>query len=264
MDHHERLSVAPEGPLQWKWVGAGVALGTVLLGLFLLVVDPRLERPAVAGYVLALALLLSGLLVGRMSHGETIRETAIVGSVLVLGAGLLAWAFLDVGVPVFAWLMAPLYAAPLTMLGGWVGETLQGTLDDGPGEDLVDWPWVIVSVVVGLVLSTFSVLVGSARFGLEPTQCLWLFAVSFLVTGLMVGYFSPGRTLLEPAVAAGLMAVINCGFVITWFGTLPVGSVLAVGCGGGIVLAIAGGFIGERLQDRTTGRELREAGSTGR
>jgi len=252
-DHH--LVEHEPDPLQWKWIGLGIGLGALLIWTFLFLVDPHLERLIVAGYVLALALILSGILVGRLSPGETIRETAIVGGVLVVGSGGLASVFLDTGVPIFMWLVAPLYAAPLTMLGGWVGEMLQGTLVGSRRDEMLDWPWVIVSVVVGLALSTFAVLVASSRFGIEPTESLWIFAVSFLATGLMVGYFSPGRTLVEPAVAAGLMTVINAGFLITWFGELPVGQLFIVGFGGSIVLALVGGWLGERLQDMKGPRE---------
>lgn len=257
MDHEEptHLGREPEDALRWRWIAAGIAMGAVLIGLFIFLIDPQIARLDVFGYVLALALLLSGALVGRLSPGETIRETAIVGGVLVVATGLVATLLLGVRVPIFAWLVAPLYAAPLTMMGGWVGEMLQGTLDSSRRDEKLDWPWVMVSVVIGLALSTFSVLVASARFHVDPGQSLWIFAASFLVTGVMVGYFSPGRTLVEPAVAAGLMAVVNAGFIVAWFDDLPGQQVILVGFGGGIVLAIVGGWLGEKLQDVVTGRE---------
>lgn len=261
--HYPQFDQSEPEPLQWKWIGIGILLGGALMGLFLFLVDPRLERMTVAGYVLALSLILSGVLVGRLSPGETIRETAIVGSVLVVGGGMTASLFLDVGVPVLAWMIAPLYAAPMAMLGGWVGEMLQGTLKEAEEDEAVDWPWVVVSVVVGLALSTFSVLVGAARLGMEPTQTIWLFAFSFLVTGVMVGFFSPGRTAVEPAIAAGLMTVVNAGFVVMWFGDLPMGKILLVGFVGGVILAMIGGWVGESLQDVVAARAGRrgEGGS---
>lgn len=240
---------------RWSWVILGIGLGAVLIGLFLFLVDPQLDRLDVAGYVLALALILSGIVVGRLSPGETIRETAVVGAALVVVTGILASAFLGRKVPFFVWMVAPLYAAPLTMMGGWVGEMLQGTLEESVRDETLDWQWVIVSVVIGLALSTFSVLLASARFGLLPKDSLWIMAISFLVTGLLVGYYSPGKTMIEPAIAAALMAVVNAGFIITWFGALPLGRVVVAGFGGAIVLAIIGGWAGEKLQDVVRGRE---------
>ena len=251
MEHshaHHHGTEEPDEPLQWKWIGIGVALGAFLMALLLFLVDPHLERMAAAAYAVGLSVMLSGILVGRMSPGETIRETAIVGVALIAAVGFVSVVFLDVGVPVVAWFFAPLYAAPMTMIGGWVGEMIQGTLPEAAEDEALDWPWVIVSVVVGLVLATFSVMISSTQWGLAPEQSIWLFALSFLVTGIMVGVFSPGKTMIEPAIAAGLMAVVNAGFILVWFGDLPVGRI-AVGFGVGTALALVGGVVGEMIQD---------------
>ena len=180
---------------------------------------------------------------------QTIRATAIVGFGLFMVAGIVSGNVLGLNVPTLMWLVAPLYSAALCMLGGWVGEMLQGTLDVSTRDDALDWPWVIVSVVVGLTLGTFSVLLATARFGVNAEQSLWIFATSFFVTGVFIGFFSPGMTLVEPAIAAGLMTIINVGFVIAWYGDLPLGEILLIASGGGIVLALIGGWLGEKLQD---------------
>ncbi|HSG07549.1 MAG TPA: hypothetical protein VLA36_04305 [Longimicrobiales bacterium] len=238
----------PHPPLEWKWITVGTVLGALLIGLFLFGVDSSFEHLMVAGYTLGLSLMVVGVVVGRMSPGETIRETAIVGVILVVAVGIVSNLVFNADLPMIVWVFAPLYAAPMTMLGGWVGEMLQGTMPEALEDEPLDWPWVIVSVVVGLILATFTVMIGSARFGVEPEQSVWMFAGSFLVTGIMVGYFSPGRTMVEPAIAAGLMTVVNAGFIIAWFGDVPMTRIFLVGFGGGIVLALIGGFLGEQIQ----------------
>jgi len=245
---------APE-PLRWAWVTGGVLLGSILISLFVYMVDPQLERPAVTGLVVTLSLVLVGILVGYRSSGETIRETAIAGLILLILTGIVAVAVLNIRVPVLVWLLSPFYAALLTMAGGWVGEMLQGTLEEAHEDKAVDWPWVFVSVIIGFTLSAYAVFLGQALLNLSPMQNLLVFAASFLVTGWIVGFFSPGVTMVEPAIAAAGMVILDAGFVILWFDALPQFQTTLIGFGGGVVLALAGGWLGERTQRLREGRQ---------
>ena len=136
-------------PLRWAWVAGGVLLGSILVSLFVYMVDPQLERPAVTGLVVTLSLILVGILVGYRSSGETIRETAIAGLIILILTAIVAAVVLNIRVPVVVWLMSPFYAAILTMAGGWVGEMLQGTLEEAHEDKAIDWPWVFVSIIIG-------------------------------------------------------------------------------------------------------------------
>jgi len=242
-------------PLRWIWVAGGVLLGSILISLFVYMVDPQLERPAVTGLVVTLSLILVGILVGYRSSGETIRETAIAGLILLILTAIVAAVVLKIRVPVVVWLMSPFYAAILTMAGGWVGEMLQGTLEEAHEDKAIDWPWVFVSVIIGFTLSAYAVFLGQAVLSLTPMQSLFVFAASFLVTGWIVGFFSPGVTMVEPAIAAGGMVILDAGFVIVWFDTLPQFQATLIGFGGGVVLALAGGWLGEKTQRLREGRK---------
>lgn len=212
-----------------------------------------LDRPAVAGFIVLLSVVLAGILVGFHSRGETIRETAVAAFGLVVLTALFSATILDMTIPTFVVLLSIFLVPGLAMLGGWTGELLQGTLEEAYEDRVVDWPWVFVSVVLGFTLSGYAVLIGREAFGVTLDGSLWLFAGSFLITGWVVGFFSPGNTVVEPAIAALLMLVIDAGFVILWFDGLPAARILTIAFGVGVALALAGGWLGE-LTQRLVGR----------
>jgi hypothetical protein len=239
---------ADSDPLQWSWVAVGVLLGAALIALFIFIVDPGFERGPVTLLALTLSLLLVGILIGYRSPGETIRETAVAGLILFVLTALAAVVFRGATIPVLVWLTSPFYAALLTMAGGWVGEMLQGTLEEAHEDKAVDWPWVFVSVIIGFTLSAYAVLLARELLALTPMQNLFVFAASFLVTGWIVGHFSPGVTMIEPGIAAAGMVILDAGFVILWFDAVPRLQSTLIGFGGGILLALIGGWLGEKTQ----------------
>ncbi len=241
-------SAAVQEPLRWAWVAGGVLLGAVVISLFVYLVDPALEQPSQAGSIFVLSVILVGILVGYRSHGETIVEAGIAGIVLLVLMAIIALAILGLRVPTFAWLISPFLVLLLAMAGGWVGEMLQGTLAEAHEDRAVDWPWLVASVIIGLTLSSYGVLLGRALLGLTIEQSLLAFAVGFLLTGWIVGFFSPGTTMVEPALAALMMLLIDAAFLILWFETVPAERTLLTGIGGSVVLALLGGWLGESMQ----------------
>lgn len=103
--------------------------------------------------------------------------------------------------------------------------------------------WVTIGLGVGLGLQLLAWVSG---FGLLGGLS------GYVVMGVLIGWLSPGDTIIEPAVAAFLIA--SAGFVIDHLllSVLRVGLVLALGYGLlGFLLGLAGGWIGERLQAMT-------------
>ena len=161
------------GGLRWGWILAGVLIASVLISLFLSVLVNG-SRPRTGGFVVLLSVVLAGILVGYHSRGETIRESALAGLILVVVTGLISAVALDLAVPLRVWLASPLVIPGLAMLGGWTGELLQGTLEEAHEDRRVDWPWVLVSIVLGFTLSGYAVLVGRELMGIDGHAALWV------------------------------------------------------------------------------------------
>lgn len=100
--------------------------------------------------------------------------------------------------------------------------------------------WLIGGTGVGLGLQLLGWVTGVGLVGGLP---------GYLLMGVLVGWLSPGDTILEPGVAAFLIATL--GFVIDHLilSLLGIGLVFAMGYGVlGLGLGLLGGWIGERLQ----------------
>ena len=80
--------------------------------------------------------------------------------------------------------------------------------------------------------------------------------VSFFVGGGIIGYYSPGETIKEPAIAAMIAAELNCienfhnvdGVKFTVTGWM-IGSAISIGLG--FVMALGGAWVGEKIQGPT-------------
>ena len=99
--------------------------------------------------------------------------------------------------------------------------------------------WLLAGVAIGLGLQLVAWLTGFGLVGGLP---------SYLLMGVLVGWASPGNTVVEPGIAAFVIASI--GFVLDHLilSLFGVGLVLGVGYGlVGLALGVAGGWIGERL-----------------
>lgn len=108
------------------------------------------------------------------------------------------------------------------------------------GRDTLFAPrWLLAGIAVGIGLQLVAWLTGVGLLGGLP---------SYLVMGVLIGWFSPGDTIIEPGIAAFVIA--STGFVLDHLllSILGVGFVAAVLYGLiGLTLGVAGGWIGEQL-----------------
>lgn len=103
--------------------------------------------------------------------------------------------------------------------------------------------WVTIGIGVGLGLQLVAWVIGIGLLGGLS---------GYVVMGVLVGWLSPGDTVIEPGIAAFIIATV--GFVLDHLllSVLGIGLVLALGYGFvGLLLGLAGGWIGERLQAAT-------------
>lgn len=100
--------------------------------------------------------------------------------------------------------------------------------------------WFAGGVLLGLALELAAWVTGVGLFAGLTGMALM---------GTVIGWASPGNTVVEPGVAAFVIAAV--GFVVDHLllSALGVGVVLAAGYGAvGLAVGVVGGWLGERLQ----------------
>jgi len=199
---------------------------------------------------------VAGAVIGYFSPGVTIKEAGIGGtlvSVIMLTVISLAQSGGDKGAIEFSGLQNVLMLAlgiVFSLVGGWIGEKLQGDEESQQErhQTAFNWKWVTVGVVVGFALNVMFVFLLAPLFKVNPTLELAAFLVSFLITGFIVGFKSPGVTLWEPAVA-GLFSVLLDWLFLEVLVQLHVDVPYVVaGVALGFLINLLGAWVGERYQ----------------
>jgi hypothetical protein len=127
----------------------------------------------------------------------------------------------------------------------------------------LQWKWVIVGVIAGAAV--MGIIVGVTARAFHSTFVSSLIgSIGFVVTGMIVGYKSPGVTIREAAVGGCILALLVMFSLLTIFGqdiTLAQTVITAIF---GFLLAFVGGWVGENLQeeksDQTRGLQWRWVG----
>jgi hypothetical protein len=239
--------------LQWKWVIIGALVGLVIVGASYYIIEQTFHNIQIQILVMLVGCAVTGVIVGYFSPGVTIKEAAIGGTIVVLAmAGFLYAVDADVAKNAAINVLLIVLGIPVSWVGGWAGENLQGSevnLDEELKSDKIQWKWVITSVVVGFALNVLFVFLPSKVFSINLDVALAAFLVSFVIAGFIVGYKSPGVTIKEPAFA-GIIAVI-LEWLFLEFGlqiTIAVPYLIA-GLALGFLFTLIGAWLGEKYQD---------------
>jgi hypothetical protein len=242
-----------EQSLQWKWVIIGALVGLVIVGASYYIIEQTFHSIQIQILVMLVGCAVTGIVVGYFSPGVTIKEAAIGGALVVLTmSGFLFAVDADVAKNLGINVVLIVLGIPISWVGGWAGENLQGSvvnLDEELKRDKLQWKWVITAVVVGFVLNVFFVFLPSKVFSLNLNVALAAFLLSFVIAGFIIGYKSPGVTIKEPALA-GMFAVI-LEWLFLEFG-LQLGIAvpyLVSGLALGFLFTLIGAWLGEKYQD---------------
>ena len=242
-------SMPPTG-MQWKWVILGVVAGLAIVGASYFIVAPTFHSDEIQAVVMLVGYAVTGVIVGYFSPGVTIKEATIAGFlVLIIMLGLLYGTGAEfVQNQTINFLLLVLGVA-ISWVGGWVGEKLQGSHGDTAHQRGFQWKWVLTGVVLGFAVNILFVFLLAPAFRIDLNVVLAAFIGSFVATGFIVGYKSPGVTLKEPAIA-GLIAV-GVDWVFIEFGmTLDVPSkYLVAGLAIGFLFSLFGAWLGEKYQE---------------
>jgi len=243
--------------LQWQWIIIGVVVGILLTGLAVFYVG-SVFHSFIPVLIAGLSFILTGIIVGYNSTGVTIKEAALAGLLLAL---LTIWVIsvgYEQGLSLGQAILVLVAGFLLCLIGGWTGEKLQGEVaGEAPFPRGFQWQWVLVGIVVGLILNIFFVAFFSPLFKLDLMKrmeflitILAFWGLSFIVTGIIVGYKSPGITIFEAAIAGVVMILFNLLIIYVGLETpLPI-AVVIIAMVLGFVLALFGAWIGEKMQKR--------------
>jgi hypothetical protein len=124
-------------------------------------------------------------------------------------------------------------------------------------EPKLHWKWVILSVIAGLIIVGSSYFVVAPKFQSGEVQAL-VMLVGFIVTGVIIGYFSPGITINEASIGGALVMVAMLFLLYITKAEIHVSAainllLMILGVG----FSWVGGWAGEKLQgDETSASEV--------
>lgn len=123
------------------------------------------------------------------------------------------------------------------------------------GTPMLQWKWVVVGVIVGAVV--IGVIVGITASAFRNVFIPSLIAcVGFVVTGIIVGYYSPGVTVKEAAAGGVVLAFLLIISILMFFGQRLTMLQAVTTVVFGYLMAFVGGWVGENLQ-KNRSAELR-------
>ena len=239
----------------WKWLITGIVAGTALCLSLHLMISQTFHVPIIPTFMSLLGFVVMGIIIGYKSEGYTIKEPAIGGFVTLLFVGIILTFGFNYNFTILERFLAPVVGLILGVIGGWVGEQIQITPEELVKELEADkkgslqWGWILAGTVIAFIFNAFFVVGGYALLKFGVGGIILALGASFLFAGLLVGYFSPGVTIIEAGVAGALSVFLNAIFLYSFSLLMMEESVYVVeGLAVGFVLSLIGGWIGEKLQ----------------
>ncbi len=244
-----------------KVASVSTIVGVILVLLMSWLTGNEFATPVFPFLAILSAYLISGMVSGLVSKGETIAEpgvssilTGIITFFVIKSMGL--HCFDKLGGEVFNvnMILLTLNGIILTFAGAWAGEKLQGTFEkkSKTTEEFIEWGWIMAGTIFGVTVSIFLSNIIIKLFGLNLSPLFISLALGLFVTGWIIGLRSPGVTIKEAAIAGLLTAVVNLDIFkftldpdtttltsLTIFGTLALG----------MIAALIGAVAGEKMQE---------------
>jgi len=242
--------------LEWKWIILGTIVGSIFSVALYLIMSATFVTGTVPTFMSLLGFIVMGIIIGYKSHGYTIKEPAIGGVLTAIITAVVLMKVSERFTPsTTEWVGAPIIGFLFGLLGGWVGEQIQVTPEEAKKEledqakGKLQWGWIFAGTIVAFILNAFFVFGLFVVLKFDVGGILFALGASFILAGLITGYFSPGITIREAAAAGAFSMILN--FLLIYFGfehtILPIDYLLGT-LVGGFVLSLLGGWLGEKLQ----------------
>lgn len=233
-----------------------VIIGAVLLIAFSWATGPKFSNALFPSMSILAAFMVTGFLTGILSKDITISEPGI-GSIVLAVIGVLVIPAMKLkgfeGVTASDWLLIMMNGIIFTFLGAWLGEKFQHGVINAPSSDSseIDWGWIVAGTIFGIGVSLILVILLDLVFGHNPSSFIIPFIIALLLSGLVIGWKSPGVTIIEAGLAGFLTITADLNILrLTIFGdTMSIDLGWLIGAlVVGFVTSLAGGFIGEGIQ----------------
>ena len=198
-----------------EWVGAGTVVAVVLSNILFFVTKETFGTFYLPAFLALFGFVVMGVIIGYFSDGVTIKEAAIAGAISMV-LTVLVWRFVfDYYPPVGQLVLAPVLGFVLGLVGAWVGEEMQGSLEENDkAMSLVVFPgWIIAGTVFAYISNNLLVFLTAPLFDYSDLGVRVSYSISFLIASFVIGYKSPGTTVVE-SVIAGVFAVMLSNFVL--------------------------------------------------
>lgn len=111
----------------------------------------------------------------------------------------------------------------------------------------LQWKWVLIGVGVGAAVIGIIVGVTASAF-LNPFIPSIIACAGFIITGFIVGYYSPGTTIREAAVGGVILALLLLVILLTMFSQRVTFMQTFATLVFGYLMAFLGGWVGETFQ----------------
>ncbi len=132
-----------------------------------------------------------------------------------------------------------------------MSEKEKPTIQNENAVNSIEWFWVFAGSIVGLLLIGLLVFMSSVKFH-NPAIPYLIGGLAYIITGMILGHYSPGHTVKEAAIAGLIIPVVGLLMIkfnlvkthIEDLSAIDYVSLIA----GGILLTQLGGWIGEELE----------------
>ena len=241
--------------MQLGSVGISALIGTVLVLGLSYISGSKFATPPFPIMAILSGFIATGIIAGIISKEKTILEPGIAAIIVSIISAFVLPSFqlkglMDMNQASF-WLVLA-NGVIMTFMGAWAGEYIRGEEDTKAETSSIEWGWIICGGIIGvavsmLLASSVVVLLGG---GFLLSYHLVAFIVGLFCTGMLVGWRSPGITIREAALAGFLTVIIDLDAIMLTLGleNEQLTSLLMFGAAIGVVVALIGGFIGEKIQ----------------
>ncbi|MCX6146407.1 MAG: hypothetical protein NTW25_04040 [Candidatus Kapabacteria bacterium] len=243
-----------------------IVFGMVLIIGFALLIGNNYAVPTLPIIAMVSGFIICGILVGMLSKGITILEPGVGAIVISICVYFL---FPELGIKAFIslshadWLLILLNSTILTFAGAWLGEKLQNGIvgsDEIQENSKIDWSWVFAGSILGITTSLLFVNLEGLDmiygfFAFDPDIYYIPYFIVLFGVGVIVGWMSPGVTIVESAIAGFITLNYNMTIVhLTLYSFSPF--YIIIGLLLGLTVTYFGGWVGEIIQSK---REAKKA-----